>query len=466
MTDLLSGKRVVVMGFARQGQALGRWLPLVGARAVVTDMRQEAAFGDSLAPYRAQGVEFVLGAHPLSLLDGADLLCISGGVPLDAPLVVEAFRRGVPVTTDAQLFRARGPAPVIATPGGAGKTTTTTLIGRMCAAGGQTTFVGGNIGEVLLDVLPRLQPSDTVVMELSSFQLELMTISPHIGVILNVTPNHLDRHGTMEVYTAAKARLIQFQRPDDIAVLGYDDLVADSLRGVAGGRVIGFSARQPVADGAFLDGERLVVSGIASPDGQPQVAMTRDEILLRGDHNVLNVLAACASAGAAGVLPEVMRGVVRDFRGVAHRMEIVRQHNGVTWINDSIATAPERVLAAVRSYREPLVMLLGGRDKKLPWETLAAQVARKARAVVAFGEHGPAIVDILGQALREAPEAPLRQDAIHCVRTLDEAVPLAAALAQPGDVVLLSPGGTSYDAYRDFEERGAHYQALVNGLDR
>jgi len=161
-----------------------------------------------------------------------------------------------------------------------------------------------------------------------------------------------------------------------------------------------------------------------------------------------------------------MRGVVRDFRGVAHRMEIVRQHNGVTWINDSIATAPERVLAAVRSYREPLVMLLGGRDKKLPWETLAAQVARKARAVVAFGEHGPAIVDILGQALREAPEAPLRQDAIHCVRTLDEAVPLAAALAQPGDVVLLSPGGTSYDAYRDFEERGAHYQALVNGLDR
>lgn len=466
MTDLLKGKRVVVMGFARQGQALARWLPLIEARAVVTDMRQEAAFGDSLAPYRAQGVTFVLGEHPLSLLDGADLLCISGGVPLDAPLVVEAFRRGVPVSNDAQLFLERCPAPVIGITGSAGKTTTTTLIGRMCAAGGQTTFVGGNIGEVLLDVLPRLQPSDTVVMELSSFQLELMTVSPHIGVILNVTPNHLDRHGTMEVYTAAKTRLIQFQRPEDVAVLGYDDAVAASLRDATGGRVIGFSTRRPVEDGAYLDGERLMVTGLSSPDGRPRPVMTRDEILLRGDHNVLNVLAACATAGAAGIPPEVMRRVVADFRGVAHRMEIVRQHNGVTWINDSIATAPERVLAAVRSYREPLVMLLGGRDKKLPWEPLAAQVVRKARAVVAFGEFGPAIVDILGQTLRDAPEAALHPDAIHCVRTLDEAVPLAAGLAQPGDVVLLSPGGTSYDAYRDFEERGAHYQALVNGLDR
>ena len=269
----------------------------------------------------------------------------------------------------------------------------------------------------------------------------------------------------MAAYTAAKARLIQFQGPEDVAILGWDDPGAAGLRDLSPGRVIGFSAREILSDGAYLNGETLTVAGLACPDGQPPWPIVhRNEIRLRGAHNLLNVLAACAIAGAAGVQPEALRAAILDFHGVAHRQEVVRRWDGVTWVNDSIATAPERVLAALKSYQEPLVLLLGGRDKKLPWAELVALAVWKARAVIAFGEHGPVIADLLRRALDGAPEAPLDAAHIRTVDTLDEGVPLAASLAQPGDVVLLSPGGTSYDAYPDFEARGVHYRALVNAL--
>ncbi len=464
VVDELHGKHVVVMGFARQGQALARWLPMIGARVTVTDARPEESFGDGLAPYRASGVRFVLGGHPLTLLDGADVLCVSGGVPLTAPLVAEAFRRGVPVTNDAQLFMARCPAQTIGITGSAGKTTTTSLVGAMCRAAGRVTHVGGNIGDVLLDVLPAIQPSDVVVMELSSFQLELMTVSPAIGAILNITPNHLDRHGTLEAYAAAKANLIRYQTVDGLAILGRDDPGAAAQEDVTPGRVAWFSAREAVADGAYLDGERLAVVGVASPDGRPQVVLPRADVPLRGAHNVLNALAACAIAGAAGIPPETLAGAIRAFRSVAHRLEVVRVRDGVTWVNDSIATAPERVLAAVRSYDEPLVLLLGGKDKNLPWDGLIELAVQKARAVITFGAHGPVVAELLRRALSRDAEGLLAPERVREVVTLEEAVAAAAALARPGDVVLLSPGGTSYDAYRDFEERGAHFRALVNAL--
>ncbi|MBN2472180.1 MAG: UDP-N-acetylmuramoyl-L-alanine--D-glutamate ligase [Anaerolineae bacterium] len=464
MADALNGARVVVMGFARQGMALARWLPTLGARVTVTDMRAAEVFGAALVPYQEAGVDFVLGAHPFDLLDGADLLCISGGVPLEAPLVAEARQRGIPVSNDAQLFLERCPAPVIGITGSAGKTTTTSLVGAMCRAGGRTTHVGGNIGDVLLDVLPGIRPDDIVVMELSSFQLELMTTSPHYGAVLNITPNHLDRHHTMAAYTAAKANLIRHQAPDAVAVLGRDDPGAAGLADLAPGRVAWFSLQAPVGDGAYLEDGRLVISGAASPTGEPLPVLEKAAIPLRGDHNTLNTLAACALAGVAGVRPEAMAEAIRAFHGVAHRMEIVRELGGVTWINDSIATAPERVLAAVRSYDEPLVLLLGGKDKDLPWEALVRLAVRKARAVVTFGAHGPAIASLLREALAEGVEGRLSVGCIQQVVTLDDAVTEAARLAEPGDVVLLSPGGTSYDAYQDFEARGAHFRALVAAL--
>lgn len=463
MYDPLNGKCVVVLGFARQGKALARWLPTVGARVVVSDSKTAEQLNLNPADYPS--VEFVLGGHPDTLLEGADLLCLSGGVPNDLPIVQTAQRYGVAITNDAQLFLERCPAPVIGITGSAGKTTTTTLTGEILKRAGHKTWVGGNIGDVLLHVLPIIQPSDRVVMELSSFQLELMTVSPPIAGITNITPNHLDRHGTMENYIAAKANLLRFQGANDIAVLGWDDANTRDLgeSGALGGRLAWFSGRDMVADGAFVAGERLILVGESSYDGSPHVICERKDILLRGDHNVLNVLAACALTGTLGVRPDVMADVIREFKGVAHRLEIVRVKDGVTYINDSIATAPERVQAALKSFNEPLVLLLGGKDKDLPWSEMIGLALTKTRAIIAFGDttKEKAAADKIVKAVKALTG---RDDAVTLVKTLDEAVTAAAKVAQTGDVVLLSPGGTSYDAYADFAERGEHFRKLVNGL--
>ena len=457
MYDPLAGKCVVVLGFARQGQALARWLPTVGARVVVSDGKTAEQM--NLEPSEYPGVEFVLGGHPETLLEGADLVCVSGGVPLDLPIVQLARRYGVPLSNDAQLFLERCPAPVIGITGSAGKTTTTTLTGEMMRRAGHTTWVGGNIGDVLLHVLPIITPKDRVVMELSSFQLELMSTSPDIAAITNITPNHLDRHGTMEDYIRAKSNIVVHQGESAVMVLGWDDAVTRAIgeSGTLYGQLAWFSARDMVPDGAFLAGERLILTGLSSPDGEPRVICERKDIRLRGDHNVLNVLAACAIAGAAKVAPEAMVDVIREFRGVPHRLEIVREHNGVTFVNDSIATAPERVAAALHSFDEPLILLLGGRDKKLPWEAMIALALTKARHIVAFGEAGDLVVKLIRMMGGE--------DVVTQVGTLDEAVSAATQHAKRGDVVLLSPGGTSYDAYVDFAERGEHFRRLVNELE-
>ncbi|MBE2272574.1 MAG: UDP-N-acetylmuramoyl-L-alanine--D-glutamate ligase, partial [Anaerolinea sp.] len=321
------------------------------------------------------------------------------------------------------------------------------------------TWVGGNIGDVLLHVLPIITPKDRVVMELSSFQLELMSMSPPISAITNITPNHLDRHGTMDAYIAAKANIAAYQGANDITILGWDDANTRALgeSGQLDGRIAWFSGRDLVSDGAFCAGERLLLVGEASYDGSPHVICERKEIQLRGDHNVLNVLAACAITGSVGVKPDVMAEVIREFKGVAHRLEIVRVKDGVTYINDSIATAPERVTAALKSFEEPLVLLLGGRDKKLPWSDMIGLALTKTRQIVAFGEAAEIVVKAV-KALTG------RDDIVTVVKTLDEAVSAAIKVAEAGDVVLLSPGGTSYDAYVDFAERGEHFRKLVNAL--
>lgn len=449
--DILKGKRVVILGFARQGQALARWLTGIGAQVVVSDQKLDLPTADY------PQVEFVLGEHPENLLAGADLLCISGGVPLDLPLVQTALQRGVPLSNDAQIFMERCPAPVIGITGSAGKTTTTTLVGQMVERGGFRTWVGGNIGSVLLEVLSEIRPEDWVVMELSSFQLEIMTCSPQIAAVLNITPNHLDRHGTMEAYTQAKAQILLHQRESDTAILCRDNAGSYQLQEAARGETLWFSAQEMVANGAFLAGQRLLVTGHSSLDGAPHVICERGEIPLRGDHNVLNALAACAIAGAANVSHEIMAEVLRAFKGVEHRLETVRVLDGVVYVNDSIATAPERVVAALRSYSEPLILLAGGKDKNLPWEEMMTLALHKARCIVAFGDAASLVVET---ARRIAGD----EKKVKRVATLTEAVAQARALAQPGDVVLLSPGGTSYDAYRDFAERGEHFRHLVMQL--
>jgi len=273
--------------------------------------------------------------------------------------------------------------------------------------------------------------------------------------VLNVTPNHLDRHGTMAAYTAAKARILQHQRAGDCAILGHDDPGSRGLAQRVRGRLAWFGTAGPFCAGAWWDAGALWLRqpGAAAP----QRICARADSPLRGAHNLLNLLAACATAAAVGVPAAAMAPAIRAFRGVAHRLEPVRHRAGVTWVNDSIATAPERVLAALRSYDVPLILLAGGADKQLPWEDMLRLALQKSRCIIAFGHFGAQITALtrnLGGA--EAP--------VFCVPGLDEAVALAARNAQAGDVVLRSPGGTSYDAYRDFAERGAHFRQLVRAL--
>ncbi len=451
----------MVLGLARQGTALARWLVRQGAWVTVSDVKPAVQLGEAIRALDGLPIRYELGGHPLSLLDHCDVLCLSGGVPIDLPLVAEAQARGIVLTNDAQLFVERCPATVIGITGSAGKTTTTTLVGEMCKAAGMTTWVGGNIGNPLIGDLQAMKPSDLVVMELSSFQLELMVSSPQLAAILNITPNHLDRHPSLEAYIAAKARLLDFQSPQDTAVLGHDDPVARSLASRVKGKAKWFAreaSRLPQAGGATVkDGHLALVN-----DDLARVCELGD-IRLRGEHNVLNVLAACALAGAAGVSPEAMRLAIVAFSGLAHRLQLARERNGVRYYDDSIATAPERLAAAIRSFHEPIVLLAGGRDKHLPWDEAARLINERVRQLVVFGE----MADLVERAVEEKRLEMGGSSAligVHRVETLAEAVKKAAEVALPGDVVLLSPGGTSFDAFKDFAERGDRFQAHVRAL--
>jgi UDP-N-acetylmuramoylalanine--D-glutamate ligase len=325
--------------------------------------------------------------------------------------------------------------------------------------------VGGNIGNPLIADLDEIGPDDWVVMELSSFQLELMTVSPHIAAVLNITPNHLDRHKTMKTYIAAKRNIVAHQKTEDLAILGYDDANARALALETAARLLWFSGRAEVEEGAFrTNGELTLRMG-----GEDRIICHTPEVRLRGRHNLLNVLAACVLAGVAGVEVEAMRQVATSFTGVEHRLELVRELNGVHWYDDSIATAPERSLAALRSFEEPIVLLAGGRDKKLPWKEFAAETKQRVRQLITFGESGPMIARVVknsqGSSSLSSPSPERRLEGITEVATLEEAIEAAAQLAQPGEVVLLSPGGTSFDAFCDFAERGDRFKELVRQLD-
>jgi len=465
--DSLAGKKVVVFGFGRGGKALARWLPTVGAEVAVTDSRSAKELDLRRRDY--PGVRFHLGGHREDVLIGARCICVSGGVPLDTPVLQLAQDRRIPLTNDAQLFLERCPAPVIGITGSAGKTTTATLVASIVERAGYKVWLGGNIGNPLIEDLPKIRANDIVVMELSSFQLELMSVSPQVAAVLNLTPNHLDRHGSFERYASAKANILRYQRDNDVAVLGWDDAGSRALERMVEGELLTFSRYEMAPDGAFMLGGRLLVAGSASYDASPHVVCERNEIPLRGDHNALNVLAACAISGSMGlaidrpgVTPEVMRAAIRAFTAVGHRLETVRALKGVTWVNDSIATAPERTLAALASYEVPLVLLIGGADKDLPWETVIQFALRKARHIIVFGEDGDK--QVATKVMTLLSKMRVGDDQVLRATTLDDAVTRAAEIAQAGDVVLLSPGGTSYDAYADFAERGEHFRQLVSQL--
>ena len=446
--DPLQGKRVVILGLARQGTAFARFASEQGASVIVSDLRSAEKLAPSLASLAQYPIEYHLGDHPFSLLDGADFLVISGGVSADFPLVQEARARGITLTNDSQEFTRRCPAPMIGLTGSAGKSTTTSLLGAIGRASGRKTWIGGNLGNPLILELPNIRPTDLVVQELSSFQLEHWEISPPIAAILNISPNHLDRHITMENYTDAKARIFLAQSADDVAVLPSTGL--EHLYPLIKGRLRHFSATTEVEDGAFVrDGKIIVRNGM-----QERTVCDIKEIRLRGKHNLLNVLAAVVMADSAELPVSAMQTAINEFQGIPHRLELVANIDGVQYINDSIATAPERALAALNAFHEPIILLAGGRDKKLEWEGWADVVAKRVKRVILFGESAEMIAPLLQR--RNIP--------FDKTSMLQEAIVQARIHATNGDVILLSPGGTSFDAFEDFAERGDQFRTFVNAF--
>lgn len=469
----LAGLKVLLVGLAREGCAAARFLAEHGAQVAVTDTRPAAELTAQLKTLQDLEITFHLGGHPETLLDPAqtDLLVVSPGVPLTIPFLNQARARGLPLTTETRLFCHFCPAPIVGISGSSGKTTTTTLVGLMLKESGYNTHVGGNIGNPLITNLGDIQRQDWVVMELSSFQLEyfhpspvsssqVMTSiqpllsgwSPAIGALLNITPNHLDRHGTMAAYIRAKQALVAYMGRNQTAILSFDNPTTRQLAAELRVTMRWFSLKNEVEEGACLIGDTITLI----KDHQPKPVCPVTVLKLRGEHNIANILAACAIAEAAGATVEAIAAVATSFTGVSHRLELVTRQKGVAYYNDSIATSPERLMAALRSFDEPLILLAGGKDKNLPWDEAARLIGQRVKHLVLFGQ----AADLIDRALQQA-QSPNAQTQVHHAYTLERAVAKAKHLAQPGDVVLLSPGCASFDAYVDFAARGEHFRALV-----
>lgn len=449
-------RRVLVAGLGIEGVALARFLAGEGARVTVVDAKPAEALQGRIAELDGLAVDFRFGGMPPEAVRDVDAVYASQGVPLTLPLFVEARRRDVPVRSILTLAYELFAGTIAATTGSAGKTTTTSLISAIFTAAGREHILAGNLGRWPLAEMAAAPAGAWAVMEVSHTQLQLTTSSPRLACVTNVTPNHLDQF-IWDDYVALKRNHIRHQTPLDLAVLNIDNPVTRGFARETRGEVLFFSMSGDLpGDGAFLREESV----IWRRNGWETPVLPAADIPLRGRHNIENVLAATAVACAAGLPVEAVAAGVRGFQAVPHRLEPVASVSGVVWFNDSIATAPERTLAGMRSFHEPLVLLLGGRDKHLPLTGLAAECADRCRAVITFGE--------AGELFASAVEAAQRDDSPRIIRTNDltEAVAAAATATQSGDVVLFSPAGTSFDAYPNFERRGEHFRSLVAELAR
>ena len=430
----LEGTRAVVVGMARSGVAAAELLREKGARVRAVDEKPLAIPGFEVEPQTAASFA------------GAELVVLSPGVPPDLDVIESARRRGARVIGDLELASWFLQGEIIGITGANGKTTTTALTGHILAANGVAVQVGGNIGTPPASMVKTSKPGQWNVLELSSFQLEMTeSFRAHIGAALNVTPDHLDRHGTMEKYAAAKARLFANQRAGDFAVLNADDPICASYAGHGGGAPVWFSSTREVSPGAFLRGDCILL------DGEP--LMKAAEVPLRGLHNLENTMAAAAIARLVGVPQEKIRAAVMTFPGVEHRLEFVREIAGVAWYNDSKATNVDAALKAIAAFPGGLWVILGGKDKNSDYTPLAGPLRTKARGGLLIG----AAAGKIEAQLRGA--VPL----IHC-GTIGAAVAEARARAQSGDTVLLAPACASFDQFENFEHRGREFKRLVGEL--
>jgi UDP-N-acetylmuramoylalanine--D-glutamate ligase len=441
----LNGTRVLVVGMKRSGVAAVSLLASHGARVRATDLKSLDALPEARELIEKLNIPFRIQSP--EVFEGCDIIVISPDVPADLPALEAARQRGVRVIGDLELAAPLLKGSVIGVTGSNGKTTTTTLIGHILRHGGVAVQVGGNIGTPVAAMIENSRDGMWNVLELSSFQLETIdTFRAHVGVALNVTQNHLDRHHTFERYAAAKARLFETQRSGDTAVLNADDPTCSSFASRGPAEVRWFSAQRAVAKGACLRGEEILL------DGAP--LMNVHDIPIRGQHNVQNVMAAAIAASCAGVSHQAIAAAVRTFRAVEHRLEFVCALDGVDFYNDSKATSVDATLKALDAFPGGLWVILGGKDKGLDYAALREPLARKAHAALLIG----AAAEKISSQLRGA--VPLVD-----ARTLDRALAHAWSLAASGDTVLLAPACASFDQFKSFEHRGETFKELVMELN-
>jgi UDP-N-acetylmuramoylalanine--D-glutamate ligase len=447
----LDGKRVLVMGLARTGLATALFCAARGAQVTATDEKPESSFATAAAQLRRAGVQLSFGEHSAESVEGQELVIPSPGVPATHPALVHARSEGIPIWSEIELAWRFLRGRLIAITGSNGKTTTTTLTAHILRSAGLNAAMGGNIGTPLISLVDSSNDSSITVAEISSFQLEWISgFRPDIAVLLNITPDHLDRHATLEAYVRAKARIFENQRELDAAVLNADDPEVTPL---APGRprVFWFSRQTRVADGSFTLNSHIAFRS----KGEEETLLARGDIGLRGSHNLENVLAAATAARLAGASPaDIARGV-RTFAAVEHRLEFVAEIGGVKFYNDSKATNVDATLKAIEAFEEPLLVILGGKDKGSSYAPLREALARRARRVLVIGAAAEKILRELGESLP-----------VEHARTLERAVRAAWAQAQTGDVILLAPACASFDQFENFEHRGRVFKELVAELAR
>jgi UDP-N-acetylmuramoylalanine--D-glutamate ligase len=450
-----AGKQAVVVGIGVSNMPLIRYLVGKGAQVTACDRQSEAKLGERAEELRALGVALATGDGYLAPLADHDLIFLTPGIPKHLPEIVAARERGATILGEVGLVLAACRAPIIGITGSAGKTTTTTLVGAILKAAGRDVHVGGNIGTPLIERVETIAPDAAVVLELSSFQLQLTGgRSPNIAVITNITPNHLDVHASMDEYVAAKQNIYRHQAAGDTVILNHGDELVRSFAAEAPGRVVFFSRHgDPGTETcAYLRGDELVWRY----RGQEFPTLKVGEIQLLGVHNQENILAAMAVTYLAGAPMQAVRQVVTSFTGVEHRLEPVRELDGARWYNDSKATSPAEAVAALATLAAPIVLIAGGSDKGIPFDPMAPLVAQKVKALVLTGPTAPKIAE----AVRRAGYGGV----IHHASDMAEAVRLARAESAAGDNVVLAPACASFDAYRSFEERGRHFKRLVADL--
>ncbi|MGQ3686219.1 MAG: UDP-N-acetylmuramoyl-L-alanine--D-glutamate ligase [Candidatus Loosdrechtia sp.] len=457
---MFTNKRITVMGLGCFGGGIGvsRFLVNQGAFVTVTDLRNEGELSSSLKQLEGLPIVYRLGGHHDEDFIHADMVIVNPAVPENSRFLQIALNNRVSVETEINIFFALCPAPIIGVTGSNGKSTTTGLIGTMLGQTSRRVWIGGNIGKSLLTGLEEIKPQDIVVLELSSFQLKRLSSiqrSPHVSAITNLSPNHLDRHSGMDDYIQSKKNIILYQHENDYAVINYDDPELRKWEDECRGRILWYSTKEKVRNGVFVENDDVVVS----LDHQMKKIACLSAVKMPGIHNIQNILAASGAAYLAGAEESHIGGGIAAFTGLEHRLEFVSVVHGIQYFNDSKATTPESAIAAIRAFREPVILIAGGGDKGSDFDEFASVCVKCTKAIILMGTTAK---KIYGLIQRKMPEA--GRPLLFMANTLNEAFHRATTVAKTGDVILLSPACASYDMFQNYEERGRQFKQLVQAL--